>query len=84
MTRRLRLLLAVFLLSGCGTMRQWVEFYNPAPHRTPDYQRMTYIQLLNLEMKLKHAKRPQKRMVFFYGKLKSTEQEAGVKFIFPF
>lgn len=81
---RLSALLFSLLLSGCGTTQQWVRLYNPLPQQTPDYRRMTYLEILNLEMVQKYAKRPPKRMIMFYGKLKETDQEAGVKVIIPF
>jgi hypothetical protein len=74
----------LLLLSGCGTVKQWVRFYNPEPVVVPDYQNMTYMEILNREMKMKHAKRPPKRMILFYGTLGETKQEAGVKVIVPF
>lgn len=77
-------LLFSFLLSGCAVTKQWVEFYNPPLRSTPDYQSMTYMQILNKEMKEKCAKRPRKRMMVLYGKFKVTEQAAGIKFTFPF
>jgi len=72
------------LLSGCGTAQQWVKFYKFPPQQMPNYQTMTYMEILNLDMRQKYAKCPRKRMIMFYGKMKETEQEAGAKFIFPF
>lgn len=77
------------LCTGCAilqnTAKTWYEFYFPdyTIQRIPNYQTMTYMEILNYDNRTK-TKRPKKRTLFFYGKLKATEQEGGVKFVIPF
>ena len=79
----------LFSLCGCETItapvKQWVAFYQPHEYRTPNYGAMTYLEILNAEEKAKYYRRPQTRpRLMFYGILKATEKQAGIKIKFVF
>lgn len=77
------LLSCVFFLSGCGTARQFISFYQPKAYRVPNYASMSYVDILRSEFK-QHKKRPRKRMIMLYGKANENQREAGIKVVIPF
>lgn len=87
MTRLAGLILASSLLGGCATARNFVDFYKPrAVPPTPNYQQMTYMEILNYEMHQKYPspRRKGNRMLLIFGKVSETVKMLGAKIVWKF